>query len=44
MGDYSDLEGLGFHDGKLSNTQGRGDSPEGRAVLYQAADEGLVGG
>ena len=41
-GDSNNLEGLGFHDVKLSKVCDRGVSPEGREVLHQAVDESLV--
>ena len=44
MGDFYNLEGLGFHDIELNNMWGRDTSTEWRAVLHQAVDEGLVGG
>ena len=45
MGDSHNLyEGLNFHGVKLSKVSGREANPEGRAVLHQAVDEGLVGG
>ena len=43
--DSSDLEGLGFHGVKLCKVRGsRREEREGRAVLHQAADKGLVDG
>ena len=44
MGDTNDLQCLGFHSVKPRKVGGRSTSPEGRAVLHQAADESFVCG
>ena len=43
-GDTNDLKYLGFPSMKLRKVRGRSTSPEGRAVLDQAADESFVRG
>ena len=42
MGDTDDLKYLGFHSMKPRKVRGSSSSPEGRAVLHQAVDEGIV--
>ena len=44
MGDANDPKCLGFHSVKPRKVGGRSTSPEGRAVLNQAADERFVCG
>ena len=43
-GDTNDPKCLGFHSVKPRKVRGRSTSQEGRAVLYQAADESYVCG
>ena len=44
MGDTNDPKCLGFHKMKPRKVRGKSTSPEGRAVLHQAADESFVCG
>ena len=44
MGDTNNPKYLGFHSMKPRKVRGRSTSPEGRAVLHQAADESFVCG
>ena len=44
MGDANDPKCLGFYSVKPGKVGGRSTSPEGRAVLHQAADESFVSG
>ena len=43
-GDANDLKCLGFYSVKPRKVGGRSTSPEGRAVLHQAADKSVVSG
>ena len=43
-GDTNDSKYLGFHSVKPRKVRGRSSSPEGRAVLHQAADKSFVWG
>ena len=42
VGETNDPNCLGFHSVKLRKVRGRSTSPERRAVLHQAADEGGI--
>ena len=44
MRDTNDTKCLGFHSVKPRKVRGRSTSPEGRAVLHQAADESFACG